>query len=117
MPLWRTINDEEYVARIRRFESKRGIYGAIILILGIAMLAYTYHTGINLYHQELNSIGALDQMQSLCAKSEFVAGVALGFIAGKSIAIGMALALTGIGIILGDRKTRLLLACLKKSSG
>ena len=125
MRLWR-ITDEEFVERVRRWHRLRRLWGALLLLVGVAFTVVMVIWGQRLSDRSLDLINTLAELDNPSAEQReqrtetscFYIGLGLGsMIMGGILAGGMG-AGAGLALLVGsDRKDRLLLDCWDERRG
>jgi hypothetical protein len=113
------LTDEEFIARVRTWQTARRYVGAALCVLGIVVAVVCGWWGKQLCDQALESdpVRIIEQpneqdVQVLVDETRFYSGLILGFAVGQGLWSGALLAITGFGLLVfTDRKSRLLLDC------
>lgn len=115
----RRLTDEEFIARVRFWQSARRYVGAVLFVLGITCAGVSAYWGQQSFDQalEIDPVRIIEQpdgedVQALVDETRFYSGLTLGFIIGQGLWSGTVLAIIGFGLLaFTDRKSRLLLVC------
>ena len=123
MRAWR-LTDEEFIARVRTWQTARRYVGAALCVLGIVLAGFSACWGKQLYDEALESdpVRIIEQrneqdVQVLVDEMRFSSGLTLGFVVGQGLWSGTLLAIIGFGLVaFRDRKSQLLLNCWERAS-